>query len=125
MAYIVVKTIKGKQYRYLQRSRREGGRVRTESKCLGPVAPLRLLRKVSEFIKAQGPLYSARPEEEAELLKQQGRVDAKREGKLQELHDLYCLRVPDSPPSMVGGDNENAPSVEGADGVSTPTPAST
>ncbi len=37
--YIVIKTIKGRQYRYQQRTWREGGRVLTESRSLGPVSP--------------------------------------------------------------------------------------
>ena len=123
MAYIVVKTIKGRQYRYLQRSWREGGKVRTESKCLGPLAPLRLLRKIGEFIKAQGPLYSSLPDEETELLKQQDRKNATRQTKLRELHDLYGLRISGTPPATVAGDQKKAPSVEGAEGVSIPTPA--
>lgn len=35
--YRVVKTVKGRRYAYLQRSWREGKRVRTESRYLGPV----------------------------------------------------------------------------------------
>lgn len=35
--YVVIKTIKGRRYRYLQTSFREGKRVRTKSICLGPV----------------------------------------------------------------------------------------
>jgi hypothetical protein len=35
--YIVIKIIKGRQYRYQQRSYREGTRVRTETIYLGPV----------------------------------------------------------------------------------------
>lgn len=34
--YQVIKTIKGRRYLYLQRSRREGKRVRTENKYIGP-----------------------------------------------------------------------------------------
>src|SRR4051812_45391289 len=39
MAYVVVKTINGRRYRYLQRSFRVPGRrtPKTESKCLGPM----------------------------------------------------------------------------------------
>lgn len=37
MSYIVIRTIKGRQYRYRQRSYRDGGRVRTISEYLGPV----------------------------------------------------------------------------------------
>ena len=35
--YVVIKTIKGRRYRYLQTSFREGKRVRTKSICLGLV----------------------------------------------------------------------------------------
>ena len=35
--YEVIKTIGGRRYRYLQRSYRENGRVRTQSRYLGPV----------------------------------------------------------------------------------------
>ena len=35
--YEVIKTIGGRRYRYLQRSYRENGRVRTQSQYLGPV----------------------------------------------------------------------------------------
>jgi hypothetical protein len=37
MSYVVVKTIKGRRYRYLQTSWREGKRVRTKSVCLGGI----------------------------------------------------------------------------------------
>jgi len=36
MPYISIKTIRNRRYRYLQRSYREAGRVRTESRYLGP-----------------------------------------------------------------------------------------
>lgn len=36
--YTVTKTIKGRQYLYLQMTYREGGRVRTQNKYLGPVS---------------------------------------------------------------------------------------
>lgn len=35
--YVVTKTINGRQYRYLQTTWREGGRMRTKSEYLGPV----------------------------------------------------------------------------------------
>jgi hypothetical protein len=38
--YRVIKTVKGHRYEYLQRSWREGKKVRTESRYLGPAAPL-------------------------------------------------------------------------------------
>jgi hypothetical protein len=37
MAYEVIKTISGRQYRYSQETYREGGRVRTRNSYLGPV----------------------------------------------------------------------------------------
>jgi hypothetical protein len=37
MAYEVIKTISGRQYRYLQETYRESGRVRTRNTYLGPV----------------------------------------------------------------------------------------
>lgn len=56
MAYIVIKTINGRQYRYEQRSWREGKRVRTQSRYLGPVSeegPSGVGGLVSNFIAAQ------------------------------------------------------------------------
>ena len=56
MAYIVIKTIKGRQYRYQQRSYRQGGKVRTETIYLGPVDGGRrrrgLLRRIGDLIEA-------------------------------------------------------------------------
>jgi len=127
MAYIVVKTIKGRQYRYLQRSWREGGKVRTESKCLGPLSPLRLVRKAAALIKAQGPLVNSLPDMETEFLKQQEREqlqDAKFQARLQDLHDRYGLRMAQESPPIPIPAQENAPSTEGAENVSTPTPTS-
>jgi hypothetical protein len=37
MATVVIKTIKGRQYRYFQSTYRSGGKVRTNSKYIGPV----------------------------------------------------------------------------------------
>ena len=55
MSTVVIKTIKGRRYRYLQRSYRDGGKVRTESLYLGPVDGGRrkgILRRVGELIAA-------------------------------------------------------------------------
>ncbi len=38
MSYVVIKTIKKRQYRYLQTSYREGKKVRTKSVYLGPAS---------------------------------------------------------------------------------------
>jgi hypothetical protein len=37
MAYIVIKTIRGRRYKYWQRAWREGNRVRTQCRCLGRI----------------------------------------------------------------------------------------
>ena len=75
--YTVIKTIKGRRYIYEQRTWREGRRVRTQSRYLGPLevvsepAPKKsLARRVGEFIEAQGPLFSA-ADKYAELAEQQ------------------------------------------------------
>jgi hypothetical protein len=41
MSYVVIKRVRGRSYRYLQRSYRVAGRKtpKTDSKCLGPVSP--------------------------------------------------------------------------------------
>src|SRR5665213_3259761 len=39
MSYRVIKTIRGRRYLYEQRSWREGKRVRSQSRCLGPLDP--------------------------------------------------------------------------------------
>ena len=104
MSYIVVKTVKGRQYLYEQRTWREGKRVRTESRYLGPVGggtrtPKKkgLLRNIGAFIKAQGPLMrsldrfdelAARQAAERELAEKQAR-----DAQLARLHDLYGLKV--------------------------------
>ena len=105
MTYIVVKTVKGRQYLYEQRTWREGKRVRTESRYLGPLggstrAPKKkkgLLRNIGAFIKAQGPLMrsldrfdelAARQAAERELAEKQARV-----AQLARLHDLYGLKL--------------------------------
>jgi hypothetical protein len=37
MAFVRIRTIKGRQYRYREERWREGGKVRSHSTCLGPV----------------------------------------------------------------------------------------
>ena len=56
MTYTVIKTIKGRRYVYEQRTWREGKRVRTESRYLGPAdggqRPKGLIRKVADLVAA-------------------------------------------------------------------------
>jgi hypothetical protein len=131
MAYIVIKTIKGRRYRYLQRTYRTGNRVRTQSLCLGSIdgsgrRRKGLLGRISDFIKAQGPFCNSLPDMETELFKQQARQkekDARLQAALKELHDLYGLRLSADQAPQSPAAQEKAPSEEGAQDVSTPTPA--
>ena len=67
MSYRVIKTIRGRHYLYEQRSWREGKRVRTQSRCLGPLdPPLRQMRKgVLGKLRALIEANRASPEERA------------------------------------------------------------
>ncbi len=119
MAYIVTKTIKGRQYRYQQRSYREGGRVRTESIYLGPVSALRrMTRKVVGFIDANTTHH--RVIDEDSLMRQSVERDARNTQKqaaaLQGLHDLYGLKLgaPNPQPVEPVPAQKEAPSPEGA-----------
>lgn len=101
MAYIVTKTIKGRDYRYLQRSYRDGGRVRTQSVYLGPAngEPRRknLLARIGEVIalnlqppevgEATLARFAAAP---PQVHKDR---DAKRNQVLAEMYVKYGMRV--------------------------------
>ena len=57
--YTVIKTVKGRRYLYEQRTWREGKRVRTQSRYIGPLDGGRslskrrgVLKQVGDFIKA-------------------------------------------------------------------------
>ena len=101
MAYIVIKTIKGRQYQYLQRTYRQGGKVRTETVYLGPVngggRRRGLLRRVGDFVRANLTPRHGLPDEETMLRQYNDRVERERRERdklLSELHDRYGLRVP-------------------------------
>jgi hypothetical protein len=104
MAYRVVKTVKGRRYIYEQRTWREGTRVRTESRYIGPAdgwqKRRRLARKITGFIKANMTPRQPIIDEE-QILKdyneRAARVQQGREALLGELHDKYGLRVADTP----------------------------
>lgn len=114
MSYTVVKTIKGRRYRYLQTSWREGRRVRTKSVCLGPLdgtgrtpSRKRGTGTLAEFLKAQ----QLAPEDRAWAVAQRlaaevdsyqrekfgetaaERAQRERQEHLGRLHDLYGLRL--------------------------------
>lgn len=104
MLYRVTKTIKGRHYIYEQRTWREGKRVRTESRYIGPAdggpQRRRLARKITDFIKANMTPRQPIIDEEQILKKYNERAAREQQtrGKmLGELHDKYGLRVADTP----------------------------
>jgi uncharacterized protein YeeX (DUF496 family) len=106
MTYRVIKTVKGRRYMYEQRTWREGKRVRTESRYIGPLdgAPKRrrLGQKIADFIKANMAVDRECITEEM-LNQYNARVDAEEQARLAKLDDLYAkygLRVSDDKPEL-------------------------
>lgn len=129
MAYIVIKTIKGRQYRYQQRSYRQGGKVRTETIYLGPVdggsRRKGVLRRIGDLIEANRTRRHGLPDEETMLRQYNEKIERGRRARdqaLHELHSLYGLKMSANPEQARA--QEKAPSEEGADDINTPTPAS-
>ena len=130
MSRVVIKTIKGRQYRYLQRSYRDGDRVRTESLYLGPVGGgrrLGLLRRIGELIEAN------RAEPGTRVLNQmidesekQTKLRAETEHKADQefyarMHALYGMTKAPANPVPI---EKNAPAVQNAPpGALSPTEA--
>jgi hypothetical protein len=106
MVYRIVKTVGGHRYIYEQRTWREGKRVRTESRYIGPAdgAPKRrrLGQKIADFIKAN--MERDREVITEEMLQQyNARVEAQEQARLAKLDDLYAkygLRVSDDKPEL-------------------------
>jgi hypothetical protein len=101
MSYIVVKTIKGRKYRYLQTSYRQGKRVRTKSVYLGAGGGLSF------------PNYG-QPSDEVMLAATNRIADqakAERQAHLDKLHQDFGLRVGPSDPVPV---DKEAPAEAGA-----------
>lgn len=131
MAYIVIKTIKGRQYCYQQRTYRHGGKVRTETIYIGPVdggtRRKGMLRRTSAFVEANKTRRYGLPDEETMLREYNERVERDRQARakaLTELHVLYGLKMSSDQNQPSTPVQEKAPSEEGAIDVSTPTPAS-
>lgn len=117
--YVVVKTIKGKQYRYLQRSYRASGKVRTESIYLGPAGYGRtkkgIIGTIGEFVKAQQLTVDERAmataERAAESIAREQRVQfgetateraaRERQGGPDRLHEQHGLKIGDANPTPV------------------------
>ena len=130
MAYIVIKTIKGRQYRYQQRTYRQGGKVRTESIYLGPVGGAArrkgLLKRFGELVEMNFKHQSFGLPDDETMLRQYNqaieREHKARQEALGQLHALYGMRLSDTPEHPVNSDKK-APSEEGAPAPSTQTPA--
>jgi hypothetical protein len=119
MSYVVIKIIKGRRYRYVQTSWRDGKRVRTKSICLGPLdgvrketSPRKAKLGFAEFLGAQrlssdDRALATAERQAAEIEAQQRAIfgetateRAQREHKehLDKLHDLYGLKMGPSAP---------------------------
>ena len=94
MSYIVIKSIKGRQYRYQQRTYREGGRVKTESIYLGPVAgsPRRkgILAGIGDLVRSNFPRRNGLPDEETMLRQYNAKVERENQARNNLLADLHA-----------------------------------
>lgn len=137
MSYIVIKTIKGRRYQYLQTSWREGRHVRTRSVCLGPLdgpgrpgARKRAAGGLVGFFKAQhlSPeerVWAAVERQVADAEKYQRekfgetaaeRAQRERQEHLQKLHDLYGLKLgPSNPTPLDKTTNFSTPAKDATD----------
>lgn len=96
MAYEVIKTVKGKKYRYRQTSFRQGGKVRTKSVYLGPVSA------IATFIGDQIRRQTFGLDEDAanrQFNEREARDAADRQAKVDQLHASYGLRLPGEEPA--------------------------
>ncbi len=119
LSYTVIKTIKGRRYVYEQRTWREGKRVRTESRYLGPAdggqRPKGLIRKVADIVAAnrltaeeRGVLAAERFGREMEAHQRatygetaSERTERVRQEALDDLHDRYGLKMGPRNPAPV------------------------
>ena len=123
--YIVIKTIKGRQYQYQQRTYRAAGRVRTESIYIGPVggsARLQKAKRGSEgFIRANLTRRHGLPDDETMLKQYNDKVAREQDARdkaLADLHAQFGLKMPDQHTSRGETAQEKAPSesMDGAEG---------
>jgi hypothetical protein len=110
MSSVVIKTIKGRQYRYLQRSYRDGRRVRTESIYVGPVDGGRrkgLLRRVGELIEANRAEPGTRlmnqmiDESQKQAAAREAAAKHSEDAFYARMHDLYGMTKPGANPAPV------------------------
>jgi hypothetical protein len=101
VSYVVVKTVKGRRYRYLQTSWREGKKVRTKAVCLGPADGPSIdphherglaaaERHADQVAKEQRAKWGETAAERSEREKAEGRAAA-----LAELHEQFGMVVPE------------------------------
>jgi hypothetical protein len=114
MSYVVIKTINGRRYRYLQRSYRVGKKVRTESLYLGP-ADGGIVQSIVDFVGAQrtsaedralatAERQAARIDEEQRAMFGETaaeRSDRERQEHLDKLNSLYGLTLGPANPTPV------------------------
>jgi hypothetical protein len=135
--YVVIKTIKGRRYRYLQTSFREGKRVYTRSICLGPVDGVVARRParaqsagISAFLDAEqmsreDRMMASAERAAAKIDKYQRetfgetaaeRTERQRQEHLSHLHAAYGLRTSDmkssEPPQIAIGQPTTADAKE-------------
>ena len=134
MSYIVFKTVNGRRYLYLQRTYRQGGRVRTESRYLGPVDGTKrsvagsprqrpgFLKKIGSFIEANRltPAERTRQVDDRAMLKATRAQDAARTKMLADLHERYGLKLGPVNPTPV---EKAPPTITHASLASAPAPA--
>ena len=100
--YTVIKTIKGRQYLYQQRTYREAGRVRTESIYIGPVGGGVRRQKAGRgdagFVRANLTRRHGLPDDEIMLKQYNDKVARERDARdnaVAELHTRFGLIMPD------------------------------
>ena len=105
--YIVIKTIKGRQYQYQQRTYREGGRVRTESVYMGPIGGgirrQKAGRGVEGFIRANLTRRHGLPDDETMLKQYNDKVAREQHARdmaLADLHAQFGLKMHDQQPNL-------------------------
>ena len=91
--YIVIKTIKGRQYQYQQRTYREAGRVRTKSIYIGPVGGgvrrKKAGRGVEGFIRANLTHRHGLPDDEIMQKQHNDKVAREKDALDKALADLH------------------------------------
>jgi len=91
VAFIRIRTIKGKQYRYREERWREGGKVRSRSTCLGPVGGGRAGGVLGRLIAPAHGIDWVKIEREE--LERQHRESAAQKAFAVKMHNLYGMNL--------------------------------